>query len=75
MLLHLVELGRVDDGERVFLPVRDLGLERRVDLGEVERQVGDAPSALNIETPELLGGMRILKPFRSAGFVIGIAGS
>src|SRR5664280_1308641 len=37
VLLHFVELGRGDDGERVFLAVDDLRLQRAVDLAEIDR--------------------------------------
>ena len=36
-LLHLVELRRVDQRERIFLPVDHLGLQRRIDLDEIDR--------------------------------------
>ena len=35
-LLHLVELRRLDDGERIFLAFDHLGLQRGIDLGEVD---------------------------------------
>ena len=36
VLLHLVELGHLDDRQRVLLRVDDLGLQRRIDLAELQ---------------------------------------
>ena len=36
VLLHLVELRDLDDGQRVLLRVDDLGLQRRVDFAELQ---------------------------------------
>ena len=37
-LLYLVEASGGDDRERVFLPFDDLGLQRRVELIEIDRR-------------------------------------
>ena len=37
ILLHLEQLGGVDQHQRVFLPVHDAGLQRAVDLVEIDR--------------------------------------
>ncbi len=34
--LHLLELGSRDDGERLLLPVDHAGLQRGIDLGEID---------------------------------------
>lgn len=41
-LLHLVELGDLDDRQRVLLRVDHLGLQRRIDLGELQAGRGCA---------------------------------
>jgi hypothetical protein len=42
VLLHLVEFHRRDGVERIFLPVDQAGLQRGVELGEVDRDRGRA---------------------------------
>ena len=69
VLLDLVEPGRRDDRQRVLLAVHHLGLQRRVELVEIDR-AGPAPSALNSDVRIGAAGTRILKSFRSSGVLI-----
>jgi hypothetical protein len=42
VFLHFVQFGDFDQGQRVFLALGNLGLQRRVDLGEVDADGGGA---------------------------------
>jgi hypothetical protein len=68
VFLHLVEFAEVDERKRIFLALDDLGLQRGIDLAEID---ADRRSLLNIEVQSGLTGTRILNPFRSAGVLIG----
>ena len=38
IFLHLIELGRSDDGQRILLALNNSGLQRRIELVEVDRR-------------------------------------
>ena len=70
VFLHFVVLVEIDDEQRVFLSIDQLGLQRGVEFG-TERAAGDAPIAANIDVYIAACGTRSLMPLRSSGRSIG----
>ena len=69
-LVHLVQLGGVDVGERVLLPVHHALLQRDVELVEVDLLRRRAERLEDVDGGGS-AGVRIFRPRRSSGWLIG----
>ncbi len=67
VFLHLVELRGVDDGERVLLAVDDMGLQRRIDLVEVDARAARRRGLRTARSTAGSPARAVFMPFRSSG--------
>ena len=71
VFLYLVDLGRLDGGQRVFLGINLFGLQCQVELGE-SYWGRRCPDRLGIGNQKGTLGVRIFRPLRSAMELIGL---